>query len=77
MNGRINFVSSAWGGCASDKTITCDELLAKLHPGDAIMANRGFLVEEELRKRGCKLYSPSFKTTSHGQLTGAEVTKTR
>ena len=77
MNGGINFVSSAWGGRASDKTITCDELLAKLHPGDAIMADRGFLVEEELRKRGCKLYIPAFKTASCVQLTGAVVTKTR
>ena len=77
MNGGINLVSSALGGRASDKTITCDELLAKLHPGDAIMTDRGFLVEEELHKRGCKLYIPAFKTASRAQLNGAEVTKTR
>ena len=77
MNGGINFVSCAWGGRTSDKKITCDELLGKLNPGDALMADRGFLIEDELRQRGCKLYMPAFKTANRAQLTAAEVTETR
>ena len=41
------------------------------------MADRGFLVENEVKERGCKLYIPTFLGASRSQLTAAEVTKTR
>ena len=52
-NGSVTFVSSAWQGRTSDKKITCDGCLDVLSPGDAVMADRGFLVEDELKERGC------------------------
>ena len=47
-NLAVNYISKAWGGRASDKTITMEseELLTNLHEGDAIMADRGFDVTE-------------------------------
>ena len=41
------------------------------------MTDRGFLIEEEVNARGCKLHVPSFLTASRAQLTAAEVTQTR
>ena len=47
--GVISFVSRGWGGRASDKHITenCG-ILKKLLPGDQVMADRGFTVQESL-----------------------------
>ena len=44
-NGSLVYVSLLWGGRASDKKITCDDLLNELNPGDPVMADRGFVVE--------------------------------
>ena len=78
MNASIVFVSSAWGGRASDKKITCKDCLDLLSSGEAVMADRrGFLVEEEFVARGCKLHVPAFLTTNRAHLTAAEVTSTR
>ena len=76
-NGSVTYVSRAWGGRASDKKITCDQCLDLLLPGEAVMADRGFLVEEEVTARGCKLYIPAFLTAGRAQLNAAEVTSTR
>lgn len=76
-NGSVVFVSSAWGGRASDKKITCQECLQVLSPGEAVMADRGFLVEEEVTACGCQLHMPTFLTANRAQLTAAEVTSTR
>ena len=45
--GCISFVSKGWGGCASDKHITenCG-ILRHLLPGDQILVDCGFNVEE-------------------------------
>ena len=45
--GVISFISQAWGGRASDKYITenCG-ILSKLQPGDIILADHGFDVNE-------------------------------
>lgn len=41
--GFISFISSAWGGCASDKNITEESgFLDHLLPGDIVLASRGF-----------------------------------
>ena len=50
------------GGRASDKKITCAECLDVLSPGEAVMADPGFVVEEEVEARGCKLHIPTFLT---------------
>ena len=44
------------GGRVSDKQITIDSgFLKKLHPGDCVLADRGFLIEDELVKHGTYL----------------------
>ena len=48
-SGGISFLSASWGGKASDKLITLNSgFLDMLSPGDCVLADRGFLVEEEL-----------------------------
>ena len=45
--GVISFVSKGWGGRASDKHITENNgILSHLLPGDQILADHGFNVEE-------------------------------
>lgn len=46
-NGLVTFVSRLWGGNASDRHITeNDSLLVKLSPGDMIMVDKGFTIED-------------------------------
>ena len=48
--GSINFISKAWGGRTSDNHITENSgYLDKLLPGDTILADRGFTIEEAVR----------------------------
>ena len=57
--GNISFVSDAWGGRASDRHITLhSDFLDHIDPGDQIMADRGFLVREEIMMRRAELIIP-------------------
>lgn len=59
-NGYIMFVSKAYGGRASDKFITRDSSVGDyLVPGDEIMADRGFILDDELQVQGIKLNTPA------------------
>ena len=72
-SGAINFISSGWGGRVSDKEITLKSgYLEKLSHGDHVLADRGFLVREELASIGVTLRIPSF-TRGKKQLSSAEV----
>ena len=73
----INYVSKAWGGRASDKHITLHSksLLDGLPPGAHVMADRGFTVNEELRRLGVKTIIPAFKGRGRPQLTAAECSQ--
>ena len=51
--GNISFVSKAWGGRVSDKYIT---ELDKLLPGDLVLADRGFTIQDSIR-----FYCPEVK----------------
>ena len=71
-------MSEAWGGRTSDKKITeSSNCLHLLKPGEILMADRGFLIEDEVKKRGAQLVIPSFLTANRAQLTAKMVTQTR
>ena len=75
--GTISFLSNAWGGRTSDKYLTenCG-LLNKLLPGDMVMADRGFTVEESVAFKRAELVIPAF-TKGKSQLDLIDVEKTR
>ena len=50
-NGSINFLFRVLGGRASDKKVACDACINKLKAGLAVMADRGFVVEEAVAAR--------------------------
>ncbi|XP_071959160.1 uncharacterized protein [Antedon mediterranea] len=68
--GGVIFVSQLFEGSISDKELVnrsgfLNVLKAKIncgeiHKGDIVMADRGFLIEDELRAMGLKLNSPPF-----------------
>ena len=70
-------MSKAWGGRTSDKYLTehCG-MLKNLRPGDLVMADRGFTVEENLSLYQAKLAIPAF-TKGKSQLDPVSVEKTR
>lgn len=56
---HINFVSNLFSGSISDKEIVRQSgFLDKLEPGDAIMADKGFNVQDLFALRGTKLIAP-------------------
>jgi DDE superfamily endonuclease len=60
-HGHISFISSAWGGRISDRHIVqSSRFLDLLYPGDEVMADRGFTIEEDLLLRHDKLTIPPF-----------------
>ncbi|XP_056107700.1 uncharacterized protein LOC130085767 [Rhinichthys klamathensis goyatoka] len=74
-NGIITFASDLYGGSASDKAITADcGLLQHLHPGDMVMADKGFTIRDILPE-GVSLNIPSFLV--NGQFTQEEVNNNR
>ena len=59
--GTICYVSRCWGGRVSDRYLTqkCG-FLEKLQPGDLVLADRGFNIEEDLNFYGARLAIPAF-----------------
>ena len=59
--GFVTFISSAWGGRASDKRITEDSgLLNNLLPGDVVLADRGFNIGDSVGLFCASLKIPAF-----------------
>ncbi|GFT59866.1 THAP domain-containing protein 2 [Trichonephila clavipes] len=60
-NGAISFISELFTGSISDKEVFIrSKLMDRLEPNDVVMADKGFLIANELEKIGCKLYHPIF-----------------
>ena len=75
--GSVSFISNGWGGRASDKLITENSgILNKIMPGDTILADRGFDIQESIGIYCATVKIPTF-TKGKKQLTGVEVEQTR
>ena len=76
-SGIITFVSKLYAGSISDKELTrCSGIMDLLQPGDSVMANRGFDIQDDLALRGVRLnISPFLKGKS--QLSESELVETR
>ena len=76
--GIITFVSDAYGGKASDKKIFDDsDLLEKLEPYvDAVMVDKGFMIDEECLFNAVELIRPPF-LRSNKQLSPTDAKLTR
>lgn len=75
--GAISFVSEAWGGRTSDKFLTENcEFLAKLLPGDLVLADRGFTIHEQIWFKHTQLNIPAF-TKGKEQLDPVDIEETR
>lgn len=75
--GTVSYISQGWGGRVSDKYLTenCN-ILSYLQPGDTILADRGFDIQESAAMYCARVTMPSF-TKGKKQLTGIEVEQTR
>lgn len=59
--GSVVFISDSWCGRTSDKYITENsKFLDHIEPGDIVLADRGFLIEETLHLLGANLKMPAF-----------------
>lgn len=71
--GLITFVSNAYGGRASAKAIFDQSgLISRLSEGSAIMADKGFLIDNICAEKKIKLYRPPFLRNKK-QLTAEEA----
>lgn len=77
--GNVTFVSELYAGRTSDKERTNDCGILKLsEPGDVIMADRGFTIEQSDLPNGVTVNIPPFLTDeSHQLINSAEVTTRR
>jgi len=75
--GVTTFVSCAWGGRVSDKHLTVNSgFLSKLLPGDIVLADRGFDIDEDVARMQATLQIPAF-TRGCAQLSPKDIEKTR
>lgn len=76
-NGAVSFLSECWGGKASDRWITLNSgLISKIKPGDVILADRGFTLDDYFVAKGANLVVPDF-VRGKKQLTRYQVLRSR
>ena len=76
-SGAITFISKLFSGSISDKELTRQSgILDLLQPGDSVMADRGFDIEEFLIPLGVKLNIPPF-LRGKTQFDHSELVQTR
>lgn len=81
--GAFSFISKAWSGNVSDKYITKNSgMVELLEPGDQVMADRGFQIEDILLGKGVKLIAPPFTrkcatNSKQKRLNANEIIETR
>ena len=75
--GVICFLSKCWGGRVSDQEQTRNSSFLKLiEPGDVILADQGFLIEEDVAIQRGHLVIPAFTKGKH-RLSKREVELSR
>lgn len=75
--GVVTFVSDLYAGSISDKQITnLSGLVNQCNVGDAIMADKGFVINDLTTPKGVELIMPPFKKKNR-QLSKREVNQTR
>lgn len=76
-NGTVCFVSDGFEGSISDKEIVKQSgFLNKINPKDMVLADRGFLIKEELMKKNAYLNIPPF-LGGRDRFTHVEEAKTK
>ena len=76
--GLVTYVSNLWGGRATDRAITDNcGILDLIEPGDDVMADRGFGIEDLLAAKKATLNIPPFRQEGCSQLSAREVEETR
>ena len=76
-SGIITFVSKLYAGSISDKELTrCSGIMDLLQPGDSVMADGGFDIQDDLALRGVRLNIPPF-LKGKSQLSESELVETR
>jgi hypothetical protein len=75
--GAVSFLSQGWGGRVTDKYLTENSgLLTKLLPGDIVLADRGFDIQESVGLSCAEVKIPAF-TRGKKQLSPMEIESTR
>ncbi len=75
--GTVCFISDGWGGRVSDKHLTENSgLFNKLIPGDTVLADHGFDIQDSVGVYCAQISIPAF-TKGKKQLTGIDVEQTR
>ena len=76
--GSIGFISKGWGGRTSDTHLTENSgLLEKLIPGDVVLADRGFTIQDTVKQLYCAEVKVRAFTKGKKQLSAIEVESSR